>query len=78
MIFCWDIPYNNNNSYALNLIIIVTNIYVYIYFTSRRSCDLDIQDVISKLEKVYREQKLKIQEAKFNKDWYQMKNLFLT
>ena len=61
-----------------NLNLYITHIYIYI--TSRRSCDLDIQDVISKLEKIYSEHKLKakleLQEAKFNKDFHQLKNLF--
>ena len=65
-------------SMALNTIIMVTK--KYIFSTSRKHHQLNIEDLFTLLKKTYEEQKtvksLEMQSAKFEKAWMQFKKIF--
>ena len=69
---------DNNNSIAINVILLVTK--AYIYKTSRILKKYYIKDVIQLVERTYNEQhlaaKLDYKEHKFEREWHQMKLLF--
>ena len=68
----------NNNSNAINQIILVTK--KYIYNASRKSYELRIKDVLNNIQIMYNEHKLaakfELNEEKFNKIWFQMKKYY--
>ena len=71
--------YQNPFSQALNTLIIVTKSYI---FSSSRKCQqINIDSLLKVLKKIYDEQKLvkalEMENAKFEKEWFQMKKLFI-
>ena len=70
---------NNNNASAINVILLVTKIYI--YKNSRKLKKYCIEDVVNLIEKTYTEQrlvaKLDLMEQKFDQVWHQMKYIFL-
>ena len=68
----------NANSYAINTIIMITKSYI--FSNSRKGYRTNLEDLLTKIVKVYEEQKLlallEFTTNKFEKSWYQMKSLF--
>ena len=68
----------NCNTDAVNFIVLVTKLYI--YNASNRSSEPQTLDLVRNIEEVYIEHKLAVKldinDERFSKTWYQMKNLF--
>ena len=70
--------YNNQNSIALNMIIIVTKNYI--FSSSRNALEINIKNLISKIQNIFEEQmavaRLDSNIVKFENSWCQLKKIF--